>query len=326
MNWIKEHRFLSGLVAVTLLLVAALAWLGLRGAERYEQAKEVFEDAFGEAERLERLPLYPAPDHLDAKEEALQAYRKETGTLQDAFAPYRTGDLPNMSPEAFAEKLKAAVDETTAAFAGKTELPEGYFMGFEKYRAGAIVQEKATGVLGYHLDAVKQMMLGMASSGVSKLVNLHRPLLDEEEGRIFEAEKTQVARGLSLELTFQGNEKSVRQFLTSLVNTKERYLVVRSLAVQNTNAEAPNTQDAQFERSTVRNTRSGAASAAPAAGAFEAFFANQNQEGSEEVIAPTSAPVNVDTSRFLSQVLGQEELVVFLRLDVLQFLPSKDLP
>jgi hypothetical protein len=33
-----------------------------------------------------------------------------------------------------------------------------------------------------------------------------------------------------------------------------------------------------------------------------------------------------DSSRILAQVLGNEQVQVFLRLDVLQFLPAKKLP
>jgi hypothetical protein len=34
----------------------------------------------------------------------------------------------------------------------------------------------------------------------------------------------------------------------------------------------------------------------------------------------------VDSSRILAQVLGSEELIVFVRIDLIMFLPSKELP
>ena len=38
------------------------------------------------------------------------------------------------------------------------------------------------------------------------------------------------------------------------------------------------------------------------------------------------AATKVDSSRILQPVLGDEELQVFLRIDVMQFLPVKELP
>jgi len=42
--------------------------------------------------------------------------------------------------------------------------------------------------------------------------------------------------------------------------------------------------------------------------------------------APKPAPAAGDSGRILSQVLGNEEVQVFLRLDVMLFLPAKKLP
>ena len=39
-----------------------------------------------------------------------------------------------------------------------------------------------------------------------------------------------------------------------------------------------------------------------------------------------AAPAAADSSRILNQILGKEELQVFLRMDALQFLPVKALP
>jgi hypothetical protein len=42
---------------------------------------------------------------------------------------------------------------------------------------------------------------------------------------------------------------------------------------------------------------------------------------------PAAPPApEVDTSRILAQVLGNEELTVFVRFDIATFLPSKELP
>ena len=49
------------------------------------------------------------------------------------------------------------------------------------------------------------------------------------------------------------------------------------------------------------------------------------EEVAEEV-DDAPEPEEVDTSRILAQVLGSEEVVVFVRFDLSMFLPSKELP
>jgi hypothetical protein len=41
---------------------------------------------------------------------------------------------------------------------------------------------------------------------------------------------------------------------------------------------------------------------------------------------PAPAPKTADTGRILAQVLGNEEIHVFIRLDFLSFLPAQKLP
>jgi hypothetical protein len=48
--------------------------------------------------------------------------------------------------------------------------------------------------------------------------------------------------------------------------------------------------------------------------------------GTTPPLTPAPAPAVADSSRILSQVLGNEEVQVFVRLDLMQFLPAKKLP
>lgn len=318
----------------TLAIVAVLAWLGLKAGDRYDVAKEAYGEAVDDADRFEKLEPYPTRENLSAKKVALDQYRESAADLQQKFTPYQPGELANISVEDFAEQLKAARDETLAAFGDKTTVPEDYYMGFEAYRA-AVANGNATGILVYQLETVKKMLLDMAKAGVSQVVNIHRPRLEEELGQPFKAADDQVARQLPVELTFRGSEAAVREFLATLINAEGRYITVRSLSVRNTNPEPPNTADAQFER--MATSRAATAPVAPAAvfggtdlgSLFESSdAAPAGGESEAKPAAPKPAePVEpVDSSRILSQVLGNEELVVFARIDILILLEPKELP
>jgi len=323
MSWFKDNKFLVVLGGTTLVSAIVLFLVGSKGGGRYDQAKQDFDAAFDEASSYEKLPLYPKPENRDGKSKALDEYRKAAGELQAAFKSYRTEKPANISPQEFTNQLKAVNDELKKAFAdSNTKLPDEFFSGFERYRT-ELARGEATGILGQQLQSIRGLMLALAQAGPSELKNLHRPGLPEEEGRSFEAKPAQVARPLPLEITFTGPEKSVRQFLTAITKPDGQYVVIRTLRVSNVKMDPPRAADAKFDKP---------AAAAPAAadpanifgGAF--VLPTEGEEGEKkDEAAPPPAP-KADSSRILAQVLGNEELQVFLRLDVMSFLPEKKLP
>jgi hypothetical protein len=320
MSWIKDNKFLVVLGGTTLVLAIVLFMVGAKGGGRYQQAMEEFQTAVDEATTYERLPLYPRTENRDGKSKALDEYRKSAEDLQAAFKPYRSAKPANVSPQEFTTQLKAVNDELVKAFAeANTKLPEEFFSGFERYRT-ELARSEATGILGQQLQSIKNLMLALAKSGPSELKNLYRPGLPEEDGRAFEPKPAQVARPLPLEISFTGPEKSARQFLSAISNPDSQYVVIRTLRVSNAKKDPPRTSDAKFDKPV-------AAAAADPANIFGGVFALPDEAGEDDKEAPAPPPApKADSSRILAQVLGNEEVHVFVRLDVMSFLPAKKLP
>lgn len=327
MSWIKDNKFAVGLGGGTLVGAVLLYFVGAKGASRYEKANEDFVAASGEVSNILKLQLAPKPENRDGKAKALDEYRKSAETLQAAFDAFRPKELKNVSPQEFTDHLKSVNDEVRKAFddAG-TKVPDPFFCGFEKYKT-SVASGNTTGILDYQLNGIKSLMLSLAKSGATELKNLHRPSLLEEDGKEFKASDSDVARALPLEITFTGPEKSVRAFVSSIVKPEGQYVVIRSIRVTNAKKDPPRTADAKFEKP----------SAKPAAGASENVFGGgfvlpgeePKADDKKPAAAPTPAPAPApaaDSSRILSQVLGSEDVNVFLRLDLMQFLPAKKLP
>jgi len=328
MTWIKDRKFLIGLSAGTLLLVAASVWYGKAGAGRYEEAKLAYESAATDAANFEKLALYPTKENFDSKKLSVDEYSASTKALQDAFAAYRATESPSVSPQDLSAQMKAANDETRKAFGQRVVVPEDYYCGFKAYRS-KVARGEATGVLSYQLGVVKQMMLDLAAAQPTKLIGVHRPELSEEAGKKHDAAKEEVARSLPIEVTFQATEKSVRQFVSSIANSNNRYVVIRSMRIRNVKLDPPRSTDAQFDRPapTAPAASNPSGAAAPGATDLSGLFAGAAEPAAvPRTPAPAPAPAPADTSRILSQVLGNEELIVFLRLDIMQFLPAKPLP
>ena len=86
--------------------------------------------------------------------------------------------------------------------------------------------------------------------------------------------------------------------------------------------DPPKKEDAKFDKP---------AESKPGAGGEDVFGGGFVLPGEEAPAATTpavapAAPVKADSSRILAQVLGTEQVSVFIRLDLLQFLPAKKLP
>lgn len=342
MSWIKDNKFLVALGSGTLVGLVLIFLVGSKGATRYRQAKEDFDISQAEVKDFESRPLYPRQENCDGKHKALAEYRQATEALQTAFASFRPNELTNVSPQDFTTHLKAVDEEIRKACdESGTKLPEPFFCGFENYKT-SLAKKEATGILGYELAGIKQLMLALAQANAAELKNLYRPLLPEESGREYKPKDSDVARPLPLEITFSGPEKAVRAFFSALINLPGQYVVIRSLAVTNTKKDPPRASDAKFDKPAT----------SPSAAADEVFgggFVLPNEEPKTEdkttlpgtppkktapVTTPPAttppatapAPAAVDSSRILSQVLGIEEVQVFVRLDLMLFLPAKKLP
>jgi hypothetical protein len=327
MNWLKENKFLAALGGGTIVAVVLLYVVGAKGASRYVQAKEDFDAAASDASTFEKLALYPRPENRDGKSKALDEYKQSVESLQAAFEAYRPKEVQNVSPQDFTNSLKAADEEIRKAFDdAEIVVPAAFFVGFENYKT-TLARGNATGILGYQLAAIKSIMLALAQSGASELKVLHRPSLPEEDGREFKPAPNDVARPLPLELAFVGPEKSVRAFLSSLNKLEGRFVTIRSLRITNATKTPPRATDAKFDKPAA-SAGSGAAT-----DVFAGGFVLPGEEPAageakpaEPAAAPPAKPAAADSSRILAQVLGNEEVQVFLRLDVMQFLPSKKLP
>lgn len=327
MSWIKENKFVVALGGGTLVGTILLFVVGSQGAGRYEEAKEKFASAASEAAGYEGSPLYPKPENRDGKRKALEEYRKSLDSLQAEFQKFRPGEIKNISPQEFTSRLLAANAEVRKAFedAGVT-VPEVFFLGFERYKT-SLASTNTTGLLDYQLSAIKSVLLSLAKAKPSDLKNLHRPILPEEENQAYKPGPSDIARPFPLELTFTGPEKAARDFISSLVVPDNHFVVIRSLRISNEKMDPPRAADAKFDKP---------AEAAPAAGAdlFGGAFVLPGEESdepetvgedpAEEAAAPEVK--TADSSRILAPVLGDEKVHVFVRLDILQFLPAKKLP
>jgi hypothetical protein len=354
MSWIKDNKFVVALGAGTLVGTILIFLAGSKGAARYLQAKEEFDATSAEVTSFEGRALYPRSENCDGKSKALDEYRQATASLQTAFDAYHPKELKNISPEDFTNQLKAVNEEVRKVCEDeRTKVPEPFFCGFENYKIG-LAPGNATGILNYELSGIKTLICALAKSGATELHNFHRAPLPEEDGREYKPGKFEVARSLPFEITFTAPEKSARAFLSAIIKQPGYYVVIRTVSAANTKKEPPRSSDAKFDKPAApppaapdgifsgggfvlppteepkvddKKTAPGTAPApAPGTAPAPAPGTAPSPPPATAPPAATPAPATGESGRILSQVLGHEELQIFLRLDLMQFLPLKKLP
>jgi hypothetical protein len=319
MSWIKDNKFVACLGGGTLLGAALLGYVGITKSAHYGEELDKFTLASEEVAGYDQLPLYPKTAHEDGKNKALAEYRRTIETLQTAFSRYGAKPSPDITPQEFTSKLLAANAEIRKAFEDVGGVvPEPFFVGFESYKT-TLAPAKTTGILSYQLDVIQKILIALAKSKPAALKNLYRPVLPEEENQKYTPSPTEVCRSFPLEITFSASEPSARAFLNSLSSVENQMIVVRSLRVTNEKKDAPRSSDAKFDKPVINDP----AGADVSSGGF--VVPGEEAAAVEPKTTEPVVPV-VDNSRILSQVLGNEKIQVFLRLDILEFSPAKKLP
>lgn len=322
MSWIQENRFAAGLGGITAVAAAGLIVWAVKAGSSYTAAKDAYALSADEVEKMEKEKLYPNEDNQQAKKKAVDDYEQAVEDLQKSFAPYRAATPPNVDPADFSETLAKAKETAAKAFeAAKVELPGGFFLGSEIYTTSPVKKE-ATGILTYQLEAIGQLAANLAAAAPVKLINIHRPVLAEEEGKAFDA-KGKSFRALPVEISFNGSEASLRKFLSSLDDSGKFYYIVRSMRVINEKTKAPTAADGNFKtEEAAPDAGGGAADPFGGAGGFVLPGEEDATPPAEDAAAATPAPAATDDGAILQQVLGSEKINVFLRIDIIQFLEA----
>lgn len=327
MSWIQENRFAAGLGGITAVAAVGLIFWAVSGGSKYKAAKDEYDAAAAEVDGMESAKLYPSDDLRIAKKSAVDEYEKAVGEMQKAFSAYRTPTPPNIEPDQFNEALRKAKDAGAAALtSSNTEVPPEFFLGFEKY-TNSPVKREATGILTFEMDALSQLVANLAAAAPTKLLNIYREPLPEEDGKQFDA-KGKTFRALPVEITFNGNEASLRKFLSSLDDSGKYYYVIRSMRVSNEKIKAPTAADGNFkaEEGEAAPAGGGAGAADPFGGAGGFVLPGETPAAppaGETPAAPAAdaAPAGGD-GVILQQVLGSEKINAFLRIDIIQFLDT----
>lgn len=347
-DWIKENKFEAGLMLVVVIVTIVAVVVGGSLGSKYEMAQSNFEIETQSIKKKHGLKPSPTPAGVKGYTEAVESYRKDIKDLQTKLLTnFDSGEIVEIGSSAFSSKLTAARTKLAASLEeAQIEYPsDKWHLGFGQY-LNSPPKDRATGHLAFQLDAITWLHEALVAAKPSALLNLYRPELEVEKSAAPEEEEStgrskRRNRGkkaaepvdpftrMPVEITLRGSEPAIREFLKSVSGNDKHYFVIRSLRLQNTKPnDAPSTDDVEFDEVIPDDgfpednfDDVGEDPGAPGIEGEGPGIEGEGIEGEDDPV-PFNEPAGGDSSQVLGQVLGGEELVAFLALDLILFHPE----
>lgn len=315
MNWIKENKFLSTLLAITLLIACVILYFGFSQGSAYNKKMERHDELKNEQRRLNSNKPYPNKKNLQQRKVALEEYKQMISQTREKLGKFYPGELPNLTPEEFSDARLKMEKELLALFSeGSATLPENCRFGFEAY-ADVQAKPEATSKLGYELGAIQWLLKELALLKPQALINVNRTPLAVERDEPEEKDPRKRRRPnprasknkalyeyMPMELSFTAAEPVVRDFLKKISNSEQYFYAIHSLRITNEKQTLPTLQT---NKKDSKNNKQKA-----------------KRRTNNNLFAPAPAKASSDSPKrksgqLLTQLLGLEKLHVCLALDIL---------
>jgi len=342
MDWIQENKFVSGLLAATILFAGGIFYHGYSEGDDFKDNMAQYGELRSRYDTLISAKPYPNQENLKAREEIIEEYEAVIEEVRNAFYEYKADKLPKPTPGEFSDmRIKMQGDLRKAFNQTETSLPDNCGFGFEKY---AKIQPApyATSKLSYQLGAIQWLLEKLAENEPKAIINIRRELLDVELGPppapstqknaqrgnlAANPEDEKIFEVMPVELAFTASEASMRNFLKEMANSKEYLYAIRSLRIRNEKQNAPSPKDAAFQDKKPNNKEAGffAPEENDIFGGFALPDADSEEgdntdaidiERGDKQIAPVAAPMSND-EHILKQVMGDEKINIHINFDIL---------
>jgi hypothetical protein len=311
MNWVQKNPFFTAFLGGTVVVAAGAAYFSFTAFTKFEEATAQYDSAVSRLHGLQNKVPFPSEENLKAFAVLTDAYEAKFDELLGVIAKRQT-PLEPVSPQVFQDNLRAVVSSVRdLAKENAVELPEGFYLGFDQYSA-TLPSDAAAPLLAAQLASVQSMITDLIKLKVNAITSIARVPLAIESGdpqprnekeKKANEEKTAepIIVSSPVDIGFRAEQGKVRQALNGIV-TANRFFIIRSLTIRNTQLEGPSRQ--QDVATTAPQPDAGA-------NVFAELLGNQAETGA----GPKTS---------LSVIVGRELVDVNARIEMIGFnLPEK---
>jgi hypothetical protein len=254
MKWFQQNRALGILLIVSgvcvLLGAALLYWRW----SVWSDAKQTFDQATAERNRLQGLNPFPN----DANYRKLQGYLERYNAALDKFKDELKADVapdPPLAPNEFQSRLREATLAVEArARTNNVKLPDKFQVGFDEF-ARMMPSTAVAALLGQELSQVQMLINILLDAKVDSITSFRRRPLPEERGasatptpspgqRVATTAKpggtpAKLIERNVVEISFKAAPGAARKVLNEITSSTDQFFIIRTLYVHNEKDKGP---------------------------------------------------------------------------------------
>ena len=255
MKWFQHNRALGTLLIVSgvcvLLGAALLYWRW----SVWGEAKQTFDQATAERNRLQGLDPFPN----DANYRKLQGYLERYNAALDKFKDELKAEvapMPPLAPNEFQSRLRqATVAAEERARTSNVKLPDKFQLGFDEF-ARIMPSTAVAALLGQELSQVQMLINILLDAKVDNITSFRRHLLPEERGasptptpspgqRVATTGKPggtptpKLIERNVVEISFKAAPGAARKVMNELTSSTSQFFIIRTLYVHNEKDKGP---------------------------------------------------------------------------------------
>jgi hypothetical protein len=329
MNWIKENKFLFGLLVVVMLGVIGGGVMLYFAYSHYDEVSQNFDKEAREYNRLRTLKPYPDQKNLAEMNNQKDAYAASIASLRDTLAglvikpePIKTQEFQDRLNKAVAAVRTRAAKSSPPVKLSDKEKPEKFYLGFDHYQNELPRDDVAAAALNRELKAIEMIVETLIDAKIDTLTTFRRADLPEEKGsapapqqqanknkpNTIGAQQPLVVKR-TLDLAFVADQNSFRSVLNKLTSSKKQFFITRLVQIRNTAEKAPvrapAAADAPAPAAPAPDAAAPAAPAAPDAPATPA-----------PALVPAPEAPAASASKY---IVGEEKVSVTMKLEIVDF-------
>jgi hypothetical protein len=253
MKWFQQHRVLVTFLVIPGVCILLGAGLLYWRWSAWHDAKQTFDQATVERNRL--LQLDPFPN--DANYRKLQGYLEKYNAALDKFKEELKAEVapkPPLAPNEFQTRLRQATLAAQArARTTNVKLPDNFQLGFDEF-ARTMPDTAVAPLLGQELSQVQMLINVLLDAKVDSITAFRRqPLSQERRASATPTPTPSTIRGAKpsgtsaptliernvVEVTFKAPPSTVRKVVNEITSSTGQFFIIRSLYVHNEKDKGP---------------------------------------------------------------------------------------
>jgi hypothetical protein len=293
MKWFQQNRALG-----TILLAAGIG-IVLCGALLYwrwsvwSDAKQTFDQAAAERNRLQGLNPYPDNANYKKLQGLLEKYNAALDKFKDDLKAEVAPDPP-LAPNDFQSRLR----QTTLAVQDRArtnnvKLPDNFQLGFDEF-ARMMPGTAVASLLGQELSQVQMLINVLLDAKVDSITSFRRHPLTEERGATSTptpppgqraarpgAPAPKLIERNVVDISFRAAPAAARKVLNEITNSAGQFFIIRTLYVHNEKDKGPPHERAGSSPTPAPNPQASPGQQAP--GALNFIVGNEHVDVSATI-------------------------------------------